>query len=239
MNNLLSIIIPVFNVAENIRNTLNAIEEKIKTPHTIYIVYDFDEDNTLPVAQAVAAQGKSIIFVKNPLRGVASAIKTGLLFAEEPYLLVSMADMSDDYGAVDRMCRLMDNGYDVVCGSRYMRGGRQIGGGLLKKSLSKCAGLSLWYFAGLPTHDSTNSFKLYRRDMVHQIEIESNAGFEIGIEIVVKAFAREFKITEIPCTWQDRTAGQSRFKIFKWAPHYLKWYFYALRTRFHRCTGHI
>jgi dolichol-phosphate mannosyltransferase len=224
----LAIIIPVYNEAENITATLKSIGNQVKTPHTIYIVYDFDEDTTLPVAKRLA-ESMPIRFIKNPQRGVAGAIKTGLRQAQGDYLLVTMADMSDDYAVVDNMVKLMDDGYDLVCGSRYMRGGRQTGGPILKKLFSRAAGVSLHYLAGIPTHDATNSFKMYRKKMVDAITIESQHGFEIGIEILVKSYSMHYKITELPCTWTDRTAGKSRFKLFKWLPKYLKWYFYALK----------
>jgi dolichol-phosphate mannosyltransferase len=225
----LAIIIPVYNEAENIGRTLTVIEDLAKTRHRIYIVYDFDEDTTLPVAKEFLKKGMDLIFVKNPGRGVVNAIRTGLRSAPENYLLVTMADMSDDYSVVDKMCALMDEGYDVVCGSRYMKGGKQIGGPLLKRTLSRLAGVSLKYLAGLPTYDVTNSFKLYRKSLLDSIEIESDGGFEIGMEIVVKAHFSGFKVTEIPSTWIDREEGQSRFKIARWSPKYLKWYFYALK----------
>jgi glycosyltransferase involved in cell wall biosynthesis len=231
---LLGIIIPVYNEAENISKTLTAIEEKIKTPHTIYVVYDFDEDNTLPVAKKFLKESLDLVFVKNPQRGVVNAIKTGLKRAEEDYVLVTMADMSDDYSVVDDMCKLMSEGYDVVCGSRYMKGGKQVGGPLLKKTISRIAGTSLKHIAGLPTHDATNSFKLYRKSVLNSINIESDGGFEIGMEIVVKAHFSGFKVTEIPCVWMNRQEGKSRFRMLKWAPNYLKWYCYAIKHKYKR-----
>lgn len=225
----LGIIIPVYNEGANIEATLLAIEQKIHTPHKIYIVFDFDQDNTLPVVKKMQEKGLPIELLKNPVRGVASAIKTGLRKASNDYLLVTMADMSDDYSITDRMCQLMSNGYDLVCGSRYMKGGKQIGGPLFKKILSRTAGVSLKYLTGLPTHDATNSFKLYRKSMIDNIDIQSENGFEIGMEITVKAHFTGYKITELPCTWTDRQAGTSRFRILKWMPKYLRWYFYALK----------
>jgi len=225
----LGIIIPVYNEGANIGATLLAIEQKIHTPHKIYIVYDFDQDNTLPVVKDLREAGLPIELLKNPDGGVANAIKTGLKSAIGNYLLVTMADLSDDYSVVDEMCRLMSQGYDIVCGSRYAKGGRQIGGPVVKKFLSRLAGFSLKYLAGLRTFDATNSFKLYRKAMLDSIDIESDRGFEIGIEILVKAHFAGFKVTEIPCVWRDRQAGKSRFRVFKWAPKYLRWYFYALR----------
>jgi len=228
----LGIIIPVYNEAENIAKTIESIEEKVKTLHKIYIVYDFDEDNTLLVAKEFLKNGADLKFVKNSAGGVVNAIKTGLRKADEDYLLITMADLSDDYTVVDDMCRLMEEGYDVVCGSRYMKGGKQIGGPLLKKTISRIADISLKYMVGLLTHDATNSFKLYRKSMLNSLDIESDGGFEIGMEIVVKAHFSGFKVTEVPCVWTDRQKGKSRFKILKWAPKYLRWYLYALKKRF-------
>ena len=232
MEQCLGVIIPVYNEGPNIKATIETIEQEIKTPHRIYIVYDFDQDNTLPVAKEMRQKGLPIELLKNPVRGVASAIKTGLKNTPHDYLLVTMADLSDDYSIVDQMCQLMTQGYDLVCGSRYMKGGKQIGGPIFKKLLSGIAGVSLKYITGLPVHDATNSFKLYKKTMVDTIDIQSDSGFEIGMEIVVKAYFTGYKITELPCTWTDRQAGHSRFRIFKWLPKYLRWYFYALKKTF-------
>jgi dolichol-phosphate mannosyltransferase len=225
---LLGIIVPVYNEGANIEATLLAIEQKIHTPHRIHIVYDFDQDNTLPVVKKMHQNGLPVELLRNPSPGVAHAIRTGLSNASGDYLLVTMADLSDDYAIVDQMCRLMSQGYDIVCGSRYMKGGKQIGGPFLKKQFSRTAGLTLKYLASLPVHDVTNSFKLYRKSVVANIDIESESGFEIGMEIVVKAHFAGYKVTELPCIWTCRQAGRSRFKMFRWLPKYLKWYFYAL-----------
>lgn len=230
----LSIVIPVFNEGDNIGRTLDCIAAQVATPHRILLVYDFDEDNTLPVVRARQGTGCDIRLVKNQKPGVVNAIKTGLRQSEEEYVLVTMADMSDDYADVDSMCGLLDQGYDLVCGSRYMAGGRQLGGPWLKKVLSRLVGISLHYWAGVPTSDATNSFKLYRKQMLDALTIESDGGFEIGMEIVVKAHALGYKVTEIPTCWTDRAAGTSRFRLIRWAPYYLRWYVTAWKLRFFR-----
>ena len=232
MNKPLGILIPVYDEKENIGETIESIEIDVTIPHKIYLIYDFDEDNTLPVAREFQLKGIDIGFIKNPIGGVSNAIKKGFEEAKENCLLVTMADHSDDYSIVDEMCRFMENGIDVVCGSRYMKGGKQIGGPFLKKILSHIAGLSLRYLARLPIHDVTNSFKLYRKAMVDSIHLESNGGFEIGMEIALKAHFSGFRVIEIPCTWYRRQKGKSRFRLFHWAPKYLRWYFYALHKSF-------
>jgi len=145
---------------------------------------------------------------------------------------VVMADYSDDLSVVNNMLDRIIQGYDIVCGSRYMKGGKQTGGPKFKGLLSRTAGLSLHLMTGIPTHDITNSFKMYRKSVLNDIKIESHGGFEIGMEIVVKSFLNGRNITEVPSTWTGRAAGKSRFRLMKWLPGYLRWYIYAIKGRF-------
>jgi len=229
----LTIVIPVYNEGANFRALWNELSAGIRTPFTALVVYDFDADNTVPVAQEIIAAGETRIkLVKNAYgRGVTNAIKTGLQAVDSGPVLVTMADLSDELTTVDRMYDLYCQGYDLVCGSRYMPGGRLIGGPFLKQLMSRSSGLTLRWFRGLPTHDATNSFKLYDAQMVHALKVESVAGFELGLELTVKAFLNGYRIAEIPSVWRDRTAGASRFRVMHWLPHYLKWYFYAFQPR--------
>ena len=104
--------------------------------------------------------------VKNTIgRGVLNAVRAGIAATTAEVVIVTMADLSDDVAIVPRMVELIrDEGYDIVCASRYMQGGRQIGGPWLKRLLSRAAGVSLHWLAGLPTHDATNAFRAYRRE---------------------------------------------------------------------------
>lgn len=230
----LNIIVPVYNEGENIGRTLSSVAEKIKTPHRIFIVYDFDEDNTLPAVEPLLKK-YPITLVKNRYgKGALNAIKTGFETVTEGVVLVIMADLSDDLVVVDSMFEKMNEGYDIVCGSRYMPGGRQVGGPRLKKFLSRTAGVTLHYLTGIPTHDVTNSFKMYSKKVLSDIAIESDGGFELGMEIVVKSFLKGYRIAEVPSVWTDRTAGESRFMLKKWLPKYIHWYLYAFRNNLRR-----
>jgi len=229
----LTIVIPVYNEGANFRALWAELTSGIKTPFTALVVYDFDQDNTLPVAQEIIASGETRLNLRRNAygRGVTNAIKTGLEAVESGPVLVTMADLSDEMTTVDQMYQLYLQGFDLVCGSRYMKGGQLIGGPFLKQLMSRVSGLTLHYFRGVPTHDATNSFKLYDAAMVHDVKVESVAGFELGLELTVKAFLNGYRIAEIPSTWRDRTAGTSRFRILHWLPHYLKWYFYAFQPK--------
>ena len=228
MKELINIVIPVYNEGENIENTFRAIKDKVKTPFQIFIVYDFDQDNTLPVVKSIQDQFKVRCLKNKYGKGALNAIKTGLESVDDGAILVSMADLSDDYSDVDKMFEKIKGGDDVVCGSRYAKGGKYFGGPKFKSCLSKMAGVSLHYLTGIPTHDITNSFKMYTPRVIKSIHIESGGGFELGMEIVVKAFKLGFKVSEVPTVWKDRSAGESRFKLWEWLPHYLHWYFFAI-----------
>ena len=234
VENMLTISIPVYNEGDNIRAELEAIHHDLTVPCIINLVYDFEEDTTLPPARETARNlGLNLVPIRNKYgRGVLNAIKTGLESATTKYVIVTMADLCDPPAVINAMVAAAEQQHaDIVCASRYMRGGKQLGGPWLKGRMSRAAGLSLNWLCGLPTHDPTNSFKLYRKSFIDTIKIESDGGFEIGIELVVKAFLRHCIICEVPTTWTDRVAGQSNFKLRKWLPKYLKWYFMAFKHR--------
>jgi dolichol-phosphate mannosyltransferase len=226
-------VMPVYNEAANIRTALSELYEKVLLPKRVLIVYDLDSDDTIPVVRELQTLYSGLELVKNHHgRGVLNAIRSGIDEATSEVVIVTMADLSDDLVVVPEMVRLIQDGAaDIVCASRYMKGGRQIGGPRIKGFLSRIAGRSLHRLTGIPTQDVTNAFRAYRTSVLRQIPIESRGGFEISLELTVKAYARGYRITQVPCTWRDRSAGTSRFRIVQWLPKYLRWYVYALTHR--------
>ena len=97
----------------------------------------------------------------------------------------------------------------------------------LKSLLSRIAGRSLKVFANIGTNDCTNSFKAYNKEFIDRVGINSEHGFELGIELVVKAKINNYLIAEIPTIWIERNSGVSNFKILKWLPKYIHWYIHA------------
>jgi glycosyltransferase involved in cell wall biosynthesis len=230
----LSVVIPVYNEGENVVPTLRGVVEQTHArPLEVLVVHDMDEDTTIPVVKRLQADLPELRLHKNTLgRGVLAAMKSGLRAASAPYVLITMGDGSDDPGDIDAMYDLARAGADVVAGSRYMRGGRQVGGPLLKRTMSRAAGLSLHWLGGLPVHDATSNFRMYSKRLLNQVSIESLGGFELGLELTVKAYRLGLKVAEVPTTWRDRTAGQSRFRLWKWLPRYLHWYWRGMGGRF-------
>jgi glycosyltransferase involved in cell wall biosynthesis len=234
----LSIVLPVYNEGEAVEPVLRALSAGVVTSHELVVVYDFDADTTVPVIARLATEIPGLRGLRNDLgRGVLNAMKAGIAGTTGPYVLISMADGSDEPHVVDAMVALARVGADVVSASRYMSGGHQIGGPLAKRLMSRAAGLSLHHLAGVKTHDPTNNFKLYRRSFLESTPIESSAGFELALELTVKATLAGRSVAEVPTTWRDRTAGASNFKLRKWLPHYLHWYRAAFVGRIRRLLG--
>ena len=231
--------VPVYNEGENVVATLRGVIERAHTrPLEVLVVHDFDEDTTVPVVERLQSELPELRLHRNTLgRGVLNALKSGLAAARAPYVLVTMGDGSDDPGEIDAMYALANSGADVVAGSRYMRGGHQLGGPLLKRSMSRVAGLSLHWLGGLPIHDATSNYRMYSKRLLQRVTIESRGGFELGIELTVKAYALGMQVAEVPTTWRDRTAGQSRFRLWKWLPRYLRWYWVGIGARFKRTAS--
>ena len=229
----LTVVVPVYNEGENVVPTLRGVVERTRVrPLEVLVVHDFDEDTTVPVVKRLQAQFPELQLHRNTIgRGVLNAIKSGMVAARAPYVLVTMGDGSDDPGDIDAMYELVRGGADVVAGSRYMAGGHQVGGPLLKRTMSRAAGLSLHWFAGLPIHDATTNFRLYSKRLLQRVMIESTGGFELGLELTVKAHVMGMRLAEVPTTWRDRTAGQSRFHLWRWLPRYLRWYLLAFTGR--------
>jgi glycosyltransferase involved in cell wall biosynthesis len=229
----LTVIIPVYNEGAGFEDLWRELTSHLQFPFRALVVYDFAEDNTIPAVQRVIGRGEGrLCLIKNNVgRGVVGALRTGFNSVESGPVLVVMADLSDDLAQVQRMLELYREGYHVVVGSRYMKGGKIVNGPPLKQGLSRMAGVSLRRFRRIPTHDATNAFKIYDSVMLKHLTIESRRGFELNLEITVKAFLAGYSIVEIPSVWRDRTQGKSKFRLWAWLPHYLRWYFYAFQPR--------
>ena len=130
----LAIVLPVYNEGEAVEPVLRALAAGVTTAHELVVVYDFDADTTVPVVARLATEIPGLRGLRNDLgRGVLNAMKAGIAGTSAPYVLISMADGSDEPRIVDAMVELARDGADVVAAVAYMRGGRQVGGPRLKR----------------------------------------------------------------------------------------------------------
>ena len=232
-----SVVIPAYNEGAAVVPFLDRIFEAITLPAEVLVVYDAVDDTTVPFLEKYVKREKRLRPVLNTLgRGPANALRFGIGQAAADVVVVTMADGSDDPMQIDQLTRLVERGVVVACASRYMRGGQQVGGPWVKGRISRLAGVSLNLFAHVGTHDATNSFKAYSRAFVERVGIDSDAGFELGIELVAKARRLGLPVAELPTIWLDRADGTSNFKVKAWIPRYLHWYLYALGLTGHDAT---
>lgn len=229
----LTVVIPAHNEEESLPTTLRDLEENIKIEHQTLVVDDHSTDNTAGVIEEFSKRYQNIRLVRNDGQpGFASAMKKGFSQVKEGAVVLVMADASDDPATIRPMYEKIRQGYDLVCASRYMKGGVREGRplqGLFSKSVS----LILYYLIGIPTHDSSNAFKMYKKQVLEAIDIQE-AGFASSLEIIVKAFMEGFKITEVPTRWKKRERGQSKFQVSNVAKSYIYWFFWSISKIFSR-----
>jgi dolichol-phosphate mannosyltransferase len=225
---LVSVIMLAHNEGEAIVPCLERVLASIQLPCEVLVVYDSPADTTIPWIEKCQQADERVTPVLNLYGpGPAQAIRFGFSQAAADVTVVTMADGCDDPMQIDALARLVDRGVVVAAASRYMRGGQQIGGPVIKGWMSRIAGLSLHLFARVGTKDGTNSFKAYSTEFVRSVGIDSDEGFEVGIELVAKARRLRLPVAEIATIWLDRASGQSNFKLRRWLPQYLRWYRFA------------
>lgn len=234
MNYRVDIIVPVFNEAENFKSLYNNLKVHVKNDWRLLIVYDFDEDTTVNPARKASKNDPRVVLVKNNSRGVLQAAITGFKHATADAVLELMVD--DPIEIIQKIDDMINSFYGeratIVVASRYMKGGAHRGGPFLKGFLSRMAGLSLHFIVGLPTHDATYNTRLYKKSFLDSMNYESKRGFEIALEITLKAYFRGEKIVEVPVIWTEREVGISNFKLSSLLPGYLHWYHYAIYNYF-------
>jgi glycosyltransferase involved in cell wall biosynthesis len=227
-----TVVMPAYNEGEQIVPILDRLFESVHLSCEVLVIVDTATDTTIGVVERYALKEPRLRCLVNTYgRGPANAIRFGIDSATAPVAVVTMADGCDDARQIDELARLVERGVAVAAASRYMAGGQQVGGPILKGTLSRMAGRSLRVLAHVGTRDATNSFKAYSTEFLREVGIDSRDGFEIGIELTAKAKRLGRPVAEIPTIWLDRQAGVSNFSVAKWIPSYMRWYRFAFGPR--------
>ena len=226
----LDIIVPVFREEGNISKTLQEISKISEINYRILVIYDFDEDPTLNEINQRFNKSE-VICLKNKYEGFNGAIKTGFENIQSKATLLYPADDHKNFNLISKMFNKFNEGYDIVCASRFIDGGSYEGAPLIKRLIVKLVSFTLTNFTSLPTKDATNGFRLFSKSIVEKFPIESKKGFTFSIELLAKAHRNNYKITELPEKWPVRTSGKSKFSYYT-IPFYFKWYLYILMSAF-------
>tara|TARA_X000000950_G_C13868208_1_gene641748 strand:- start:48 stop:740 length:693 start_codon:yes stop_codon:yes gene_type:complete len=216
-----SLIIPCKDEGEDFVYIYNNFYNKVSENTEIIIVLDNSDDSTYQHLKDNIHKNTKIEFSNTG--GPASAIKYGINQSSGNIVCIAMGDGSDDPDQVEALCGLVERGVDVAVASRYSKGGKYIGKKGLKYYLSKTSGTFLYYLFRVGTKDSTNMYKAYSKKFLEEVKIESDNGFTLGLEMVVKAKLLKKTIVEIPTIWIDREFGESKFNMKKFLPSYIYW----------------
>jgi len=223
-----SIVIPAHNEEESIGATIQSVLDKVTVPYELLVVADHCIDNTEKIIQEFVTHNPNTRMLNNAERkgSFSNSVITGYKAATGDCIVTVMADHCDDPATINNMAKKIDEGYDVVCGSRYINGGKKIGGPWLQDKLSRIVCISLKLLTGIPTWDSANSYKMYRTSVLHSLSYDiPNAGTEYSMAILFKAYASGAKITEVPSTWTGKPMpAREEWKILKRSRNYWFWY---------------
>jgi len=224
----LTIVVPVRNEEQIVGTTLEAIERNVTTPHRTIVVNDHCTDRTVAVVEEISQKYPNIELVHNTKEpGFANALVTGFENVRTELVVPLMGDMCDDPCTIDEMVKEMARGYDVVCASRYIRGGGKEGGPKIQSMFSRFVGLTIHSLVGIATRDVSNAFKLYRKGVIDSIVLQGRS-VETSMELALKAHFSGYRMSEVPTTWRGRTKGRSKIRLLKIAPGYFRWYVWAI-----------
>jgi dolichol-phosphate mannosyltransferase len=222
---LLSIVIPARDEEGCIASTVEHLHLELKlhgVPHEIVVVDDGSKDRTWAILQEVRERVPTLAPMQNKgLNGFGRAITCGLDAAKGDALVIMMADESDDCRDVVRYWHKLNEGYDCVFGSRFMKGGGVIDYPSIKLFVNRLANAFVRILFNHGLNDTTNAFKAYRKTVIDGIRPILSPHFNITVELPLKAIVRGFSFTVIPITWRNRRTGEAKLKIKEMGSRYL------------------
>ena len=229
----LSVIIPVLNEKENLKILLKILESVIDLRHEVLVVHDFKEDNSIPVVRKMQKNYPNLRLIHNALgRGVINAVKAGVKASNGEYVLVIAADDIGSLLAINDMAFLMENGCDLVNGTRYSHGGRHIGGVFISSLLSSTANGLFYLLSASSLTDPTLGVKMFKKLKFNELNLEAKPiGWAVSFEFAIKAQIAGWELGEVPLISLNRLYGKNKstFKL-KWLAEYLRWFLFGMKN---------
>ncbi|MFN4084798.1 MAG: glycosyltransferase family 2 protein [Spirosomataceae bacterium] len=233
----LSVVIPAYNEEESIPETLHSLykvlsEEQI--PHEIWVTNDNSKDRTAEVLRQLQATIPTLVFETNPgPNGFGYAVRYGLERFSGDCVAVFMADMSDDpHDLVLYYRTLISTNVDAVFGSRWIKGGKVIDYPPLKKMINRIANFIIQMMMNISYNDTTNAFKLYKRETIEGVKPFLSPHFNLTVELPLKAIVRGYSFTVVPNSWTNRKYGESKLKIKEMGSRYFFILLYCLIEKY-------
>lgn len=222
---LLSIVIPARNEEGCIASTVEHLFIELRlhrVPHEIVVVDDGSTDETWAVLLSVAERVATLRPVQNLAQhGFGRAITYGFEQMTGDAVVVMMADESDDCRDVVRYWQLLNEGWDAVFGSRFIRGGGVIDYPWLKLKVNRLANFLIRVLFQIRLNDTTNAFKAYRRTVIEGCRPWLSPHFNLTVELPLKTIVRGYSWTVMPITWRNRRTGEAKLKLKEMGSRYL------------------
>ena len=222
---LLSVVIPARDEEGCIASTVRHLNLELKlrqVPHEIIVVDDGSSDRTWPILSELGAEMPELRPVQNRgLHGFGRATICGLDHVKGDAVVIMMADESDDCRDVVRYWNKLNEGFDCVFGSRFIKGGGTIDYPAVKYVVNRLANLFIKILFRIPLNDTTNAFKAYRREVVDGCRPLIAPHFNLTVELPLKAIVRGYSWTTLPITWRNRRQGVAKLKINEMGSRYL------------------
>ncbi len=233
----LSIVIPAYNEEGSIRETITALFETLRDEgidHEIVVTNDNSKDQTEAILKEMCTYIPSLVYYNNSgPNGFGFAVRYGLERFSGDCVAVFMADMSDDPQDLVNFYRCMVEGdYDCVFGSRFIKGGKTIDYPYVKLMINRLANFIVRVCMGMRYNDTTNAFKLYKRETMEGLKPFLSPHFNLTLELPLKAIVRGYTYTVLPNSWTNRKAGVSKLKIKEMGSRYFFILLYCLIEKF-------
>ena len=221
----LSIVIPAYNEEESLPETISALYKALSEAaidHEIFVVNDNSKDNTLKVLKKLEEKYPTLKYETNRgANGFGLAVRYGLDRFSGDCVAVMMADLSDSPSDLIRFyTKMVEENYDCVFGSRFIKGGQLIDYPWLKRIINRIANFIIRVVMGIKYNDTTNAFKLYKREVIAGIRPILSPHFNLTIELPLKAIIRGYSYTVLSNSWTNRKYGVSKLKIKEMGSRY-------------------
>jgi dolichol-phosphate mannosyltransferase len=220
----LSVVIPARDEEGCIAATVQHLHLELtinRIPHEIVVVDDGSGDRTWPILQELCFNVSTLHPVRNDgPHGFGRAIIKGIDAVSGDTVVIMMADESDDCRDVVRYWRLLNEGWDCVFGSRFVKGGGVIDYPWLKLRINRLANQFIRWLFRISLNDTTNAFKAYRKSVLDGCRPFLSPHFNLTVELPLKAIVRGYTWTVMPITWQNRRSGVAKLKITEMGSRY-------------------
>ena len=222
---LFSLVIPAHNEEGSIVETIQAITDVLdgeQINYEILVVNDNSRDQTEEILKELNSQNSKVHYINNYYpNGFGFAVRCGLENFQGDAVAIVMADCSDSPQNIVDYYRKLEEGYDCVFGSRFIKGGKVIDYPTYKLIINRLANLFIQILFGLKFNDITNAFKAYRKHTIAGVSPLLSPHFNLTVELPLKAIVRNYSYTTIPITWSNRKTGISKLKLKEMGSRYL------------------